>query len=137
MDILSHYEARGQDNFVDCCWLANESDGYLAILLGNGDIELLSLSYSAIISIINLPESIKISSKLWCALIDVMSHISPLFLYALSMLSNIAPLYSLINPLLKSQKYFQIQVTVKGFSVSTSVPTLSTSFPSIPQSSRP
>lgn len=67
MDILSHYEARGQDTFVDCCWLANESDGYLAILLGNGDIELLSLSYSAIISIINLPESIKISGKLWCA----------------------------------------------------------------------
>ena len=63
MDVISHYEARGSDNFVDCCWLANESDGYLAILLASGDIELLSLSYSAIISIINLPESIKISSK--------------------------------------------------------------------------
>ena len=63
MDELSHYEARGQDRFVDCCWLANESDGYLAILLESGDIELLSLSYSAIISIINMPESIKISSK--------------------------------------------------------------------------
>lgn len=63
MDIISHYAARGNDKFVDCCWLANESDGYLAILLESGDIELLSLSYSSIISIINLPGSIKISSK--------------------------------------------------------------------------
>lgn len=63
MDLLSHYEARPQDTFVDCCWLVNESDGYLAMLLGGGDIELLSLSYSAVISSINIPESIKISSN--------------------------------------------------------------------------
>lgn len=64
MDIISHYSsAESEVEFVDCCWLANENDGYLAILLKSGDIELLSLSYSAIISNINLPKSIKISSN--------------------------------------------------------------------------
>lgn len=66
MDIISHYSsAESEEEFLDCCWLANENDAYLAILLQSGDIELLSISYSAIISNITLPESIKISSKLW------------------------------------------------------------------------
>ena len=65
LDLISHYSATEiQEEFVDCCWLANESDGYLAILLASGNIELLSLSYSSIISCINLPKSIKISSIL-------------------------------------------------------------------------
>ena len=64
MDLVSHYAAvTDAGEFVDCCWLANESDGYLAILLKSGDIELLSLSYSAVISNISLPGSIRISSK--------------------------------------------------------------------------
>lgn len=64
MDIISHYSIEeSEEKFVDCCWLANENDGYLAILLESGDIELLSLSYSAVISHINLPISIKISSN--------------------------------------------------------------------------
>ena len=48
---------------MDCCWLKNESDGYLALLLSSGAIELLSLSYSAIISSITCPASIKLHSK--------------------------------------------------------------------------
>lgn len=64
MDIISHYSfSESGTEFLDCCWLVNENDGYLAILLKSGDIELLSLSYSAIISNISLPKSIKISSK--------------------------------------------------------------------------
>lgn len=64
MDIISHYSIEeSEEKFVDCCWLANENDGYLAILLESGDIELMSLSYSAVISNINLPSSIKISSN--------------------------------------------------------------------------
>lgn len=64
MDIISHYSIeKSEEKFVDCCWLANVNDGYLAVLLESGDIELLSLSYSAVISNINLPSSIKISSK--------------------------------------------------------------------------
>lgn len=49
--------------FIDCCWLKNESDGYLALLLSTGVVELLSLSYSAIISSITCPSSIKLTSK--------------------------------------------------------------------------
>lgn len=63
VDLISHYSSTESGcEFLDCCWLANANDGYLAILLKSGDIELLSLSYSAIISNINLPESVKISS---------------------------------------------------------------------------
>lgn len=64
MDLISHYQiSEDEGEFVDCCWLCNENDGYLAILLKSGDIELLSLSYSAIISNINLPKSINLISK--------------------------------------------------------------------------
>lgn len=64
MDLISHYAASSsEEEFIDCCWLSNENDGYLAILLSNGTIELFSLSYSAIISNITLPASIKIVSK--------------------------------------------------------------------------
>lgn len=68
MDLLSHYSIdKSEDEFLDCCWLkSGNEDGYLAILMKSGDIELLSLSYSAIISNINLPKSIKIvSNNLW------------------------------------------------------------------------
>jgi len=64
MDLLSHYHTSSEtEEFIDCCWLSNENDGYLAILLNTGSIELFSLSYSAIISSIALPSSMKISSK--------------------------------------------------------------------------